>query len=112
MILTKLDFLERAHLDRQTLEVWIEEEWLIPTRTESDLAFSEADLARAKLIRDLTEDLGVNAEGVGIVLHLLDQVHGLRRAMAEVLNSLHQQSGATTGVPDPGPSNSSKPRQD
>jgi len=91
MILTKPDFLERAHLDRQTLEVWIEEEWLIPTRTEGDLAFSEADLARAKLIRDLTEDMGVNAEGVGIVLHLLDQVHGLRRAMAEVLKSIHQQ---------------------
>ncbi|MGO9392407.1 chaperone modulator CbpM [Rhodoblastus sp.] len=99
MILTKMDFLERAHLDRQTLEVWIKEEWLIPTRAEHDLAFSEADLARAKLIRELTEDMGVNAEGVGIVLHLLDQVHGLRRAMAEVLKSIHQRSGSTRGVP-------------
>ncbi len=118
MILTKLDFLERAHLDRQTLEVWIEEEWLVPTRAksearaESDLAFSEADLARAKLIRELIEDMGVNAEGVGIVLHLLDQVHGLRRAMSEVLKSMHQQSETSADVQIPGSSRSSKPRQD
>jgi chaperone modulatory protein CbpM len=101
MILTRQDFLAHAHLDRQTLEIWIEEEWLIPSRTDSDLTFSEADLARAKLIRDLIDDLGVNSEGVGIVLHLLDQVHGLRRALAEVLKSAHSAEG-TSGREDDG----------
>ena len=43
MIFSQLDFLVRARLDRETLEVWIEEEWLIPSRTASDLAFSETD---------------------------------------------------------------------
>jgi chaperone modulatory protein CbpM len=95
MILTRQEFLVHANLDRRTLEIWIEEEWLIPRRTGSEPVFSEADLARAQLIRDLTGDLGVNPEGVGIVLHLLDQVHGLRRAMAEVLKSAHPQPGAT-----------------
>jgi chaperone modulatory protein CbpM len=97
MILTRQDFLAHANLDRQTLEIWIEEEWLIPVRTDSDLTFSEADLARAKLIRDLIDDLGVNSEGVGIVLHLLDQVHGLRRALAEVLKSAHPKAGTSGG---------------
>jgi chaperone modulatory protein CbpM len=92
MILTRQDFLAHANLDRQTLEIWIEEEWLIPVRTDSDLTFSEADLARAKLIRDLIDDMGVNAEGVGVALNLLDQLHGLRRAMAEVLKVLHRRS--------------------
>jgi chaperone modulatory protein CbpM len=100
MILTRQEFLAHANLDGQTLEIWIEEEWLIPGRTSSDLTFSEADLARAKLIRDLIDDLDVNAEGVGIVLHLLDQVHGLRRALAEVLKSVHQPSGPTLGSSD------------
>ena len=85
MIITKPDFLTRAKLSHETLEVWIEEEWLIPSRTEDGVAFSEADLARARLIRDLTDDLGVNAEGVSVALHLLDQIYGLRRAMAEML---------------------------
>lgn len=92
MIITKQEFCARAALDGRTLEVWIEEEWLIPSRTENEPVFSDADLARAKLIRELIDDLGVNAEGIGIVLHLLDQVHGLRRAMAEVLKSAHAAS--------------------
>ena len=112
MMITKLDFLARAELDRQTLEVWIEEEWLIPSRTTTDLAFSETDLARAKLIRELIDGLGVNTEGVGVVLHLLDQLHGLRRAMAEVLASIHQQSEPSQSVHIPGSSRSSNPRQD
>jgi chaperone modulatory protein CbpM len=112
MILTKMDFLARAKIDRPTLEVWIDEEWLIPSRTATDLAFSETDLARATLIRQLIDDLGVNAEGVGVALHLLDQLHGLRRAMAEVLESIRQQSGSSASVPNPDSSLCSKPRQD
>ncbi|PPQ28636.1 hypothetical protein CCR94_17295 [Rhodoblastus sphagnicola] len=96
--MTKLDFLARADLDHPTLELWIEEEWLIPSATADDLVFSEADIARARLIRDLIDDLGVNAEGVGVALHLLDQIHGLRRAMAEVLKSFHQYGGPAAEI--------------
>jgi chaperone modulatory protein CbpM len=92
MIISKQDFLDRAQLDRQTLEVWVEEEWLVPRGTATELAFSEADLARAKLIQDLTQDLGVNAEGVGVILNLLDQMHGLRRVLADMLQSMRERS--------------------
>jgi chaperone modulatory protein CbpM len=47
--------------------------------------FSDVDLARAQLIRDLREDLGVNDEGVAVILHLLDQMHGLRGSMQGLL---------------------------
>jgi chaperone modulatory protein CbpM len=92
MIISKMEFLDRAQLDGETLEVWIEEEWLVPGGTETELAFSEADLARAQLIRDLMQDLGVNDEGVGVILNLLDQMHGLRRALADTLQSVRQRS--------------------
>ena len=94
MIISKQDFLDRAQLDRQTLEVWIEEEWLVPIGTATELAFSEADLARAKLIQDLTQDLGVNAEGVGVILNLLDQMHGLRKVLAD-MHSVRERSSPT-----------------
>jgi chaperone modulatory protein CbpM len=92
MIISKQEFLDRTQLDRETLEVWIEEEWLVPSGTAREVAFSEADVARAALIRDLMQDLGVNDEGVGVILNLLDQMHGLRRVLAGTLQSVRQQS--------------------
>jgi chaperone modulatory protein CbpM len=84
---TEREFLERARLDRRTLSVWIEEEWVIPARSADELAFTDMDLARAELIRDLKDKMGVNNEGLGVILHLLDQMHSLRRALAATLES-------------------------
>jgi chaperone modulatory protein CbpM len=67
-----------------TLNVWTDEEWLIPRASGSALQFSDADLARARLIRDLKLDLGVNDEGIAIILHLLDQLHGLRSLVRDI----------------------------
>jgi chaperone modulatory protein CbpM len=96
MIISTQDFLARAQLDRETLDVWIEEEWLVPSGTATERAFSEADLARVELIRDLIQDLGVNDEGVGVILNLLDQLHGLRRALADLVQSVRQQPAPPT----------------
>jgi chaperone modulatory protein CbpM len=86
-MITEREFLERARLDRRTLTVWIEEEWLIPGSTADEFAFTDMDLARANLIHDLKDKMGVNHEGLGVVLHLLDQMHALRRALAVALES-------------------------
>ena len=48
-------------------------------------------MARAQLIRDLKDDLGVNDEGVSVILNLVDQVHGLRRVLTEVLRSMRSR---------------------
>jgi len=80
MTMTKQEFMTSAGLDVQTLEFWIEQQWLIPAQSSVDVSFSDRDVARARLIRDLKGDFGVNDEGVDIILHLVDQLHGLRRA--------------------------------
>lgn len=86
MTFSTVEFLLRADLDEPTLEVWVAEGWLVPARGQG-YEFSEADLARAQLVRDLMEDLGVNAEGVGVILHLVDQMHGLRSALSEYVKT-------------------------
>jgi chaperone modulatory protein CbpM len=86
-MINEREFLERARLDRRTLTVWIEEEWLIPGSTADELAFTDMDLARANLIHDLKDKMGVNDAGLGVVLHLMDQMHSLRRALAATLES-------------------------
>jgi len=81
MIMTKQEFLTSSGVQVQTLEFWLEQEWLIPERTADGMNFSEKDVARARLIQDLKTDLGVNDEGIDVILNLLDQIHGLRRAL-------------------------------
>jgi chaperone modulatory protein CbpM len=39
----------------------------------------------------------VNDEGVTVILHLLDQMHGLRRSMQELLGELHASRRAGGG---------------
>jgi chaperone modulatory protein CbpM len=90
MMITRQEFLIRARLDRDTLEAWIAEEWIVPTGADPEVSFTEADLARAELIRDLMGDLEVNDAGVGVILNLVDQMHGLRKMLADLLQSLHQ----------------------
>jgi chaperone modulatory protein CbpM len=82
------EFLLRARVEQHALQAWIRAGWLIPPQTEPELAFSDVDLARAQLIRDLRDDLGVNDEGIEVVLHLLDQMHGLRATMHELLSEM------------------------
>jgi chaperone modulatory protein CbpM len=77
-------FIERSHLDAPTVNAWIEAEWLLPSTARKAFDFSETDLARARLILDLKADFGVNDEGVAIVLHLLDQLHGLRCLLRDI----------------------------
>ena len=92
MMINKREFLVRAQLEDQTLEAWIHEEWLVPAQSSGELTFSDADVARVQLIRDLKNDLGVNDEGVGVILNLVDQVHGLRRVLSELLKSVHDRA--------------------
>ncbi len=85
------EFLLHARIDAVALEAWIEAGWLIPRPDAEARRFSEIDVARARLIRDLTRDIGVNDEGVAVVLDLLDQLHGLRRTLRGVLACLAEQ---------------------
>jgi chaperone modulatory protein CbpM len=78
------------------MNAWIEAEWLLPFASGKTFQFSEADLARAWLIRDLKVDFGVNDEGIAIVLHLLDQLHGLR-CLGRDIHATEVSNRATDG---------------
>ena len=84
MRMTKQEFLTSSRIQLQVLEFWLEQRWLIPDEAAGETHFSEIDVARAHLIRELKEGLGANDAGIDVILHLLDQVHGLRRLLAEL----------------------------
>ncbi|MFL6795788.1 MAG: hypothetical protein ACJ8F3_00075 [Xanthobacteraceae bacterium] len=83
------EFLVAARLEVQTLEMWIEGGWLVPRADEAQ-RFSEVDLARVQLIRDLAQ-LGVNDDAIPVVLDLVDQLHGLRSSLRNLLSAIQTQ---------------------
>ena len=84
------EFIVRSRLDAHALEAWVEAGWLLPRDSGEGGPFSEIDLGRAQLIRDLAE-LGVNEEAIPIILDLVDQLHGLREALRNLLSTIGAQ---------------------
>lgn len=91
MRMTRQEFLKSSGLQGQTLELWIEQEWLMPEETPEGASFGEIDIARAHFIQELKADIGANDEGIGVILHLVDQLHGVRRALAELRRQMQDQ---------------------
>lgn len=52
---------------------FIEEEWILPV--DQTPIFDDEDLARIKLIWELSNEFGVNDEAMPIILNLLDQLN-------------------------------------
>lgn len=85
------EFLSQSGIRRETLTVWIEKAWITPARTATRVELTEVDVARAYLVRDLSDDLGVNEEGIDVALHLIDQIHGLRRLLSQLRGEIKSE---------------------
>lgn len=84
MKMTKQEFLISCEVSAPTLDLYLEQQWIIPEQTPAGVTFCEMDMARVQLIQDLRVNIGANDEGIDIILHLIDQVHGLRYALAQM----------------------------
>jgi chaperone modulatory protein CbpM len=79
-MLTEAQLCLELKIEREVLDRWIGDGWIVPA-TEGASGLADIDMARARLILELERDLGVNAAGLGIILDLIDQIHGLRLAL-------------------------------
>jgi chaperone modulatory protein CbpM len=80
-MIDEIELCHRAGITSHMLRAWIGAGWIHPQAGCSGAGFSDMDLARTQLIRDLAGPMGVNREGVAVILGLLDQIHGLRRTL-------------------------------
>ena len=90
-MIPRQDFVMRARIDNAELETWISAGWLQPDTRKNDAAFAEIDLARVQLISDLTKDMGLNEEGIAVALALVDQLHGVRQILRDLLDAISAQ---------------------
>jgi MerR family transcriptional regulator/heat shock protein HspR len=70
-------------LSSETILYCVEEGVVRPAMADPGGALmGEVELARLRKVRRLTQDLGINMEGVEVVLRLLDEIEALRAELA------------------------------
>src|SRR6266850_2467378 len=90
---------ELVGMHPQTLRIYEQKGLVRPKRTAGNTRlYSEADLARLRLIQQLTNDLGLNLAGAEQVMQLQDEVERMRRTLArmeremrEAISQVHRQ---------------------
>ncbi|MBB3320115.1 chaperone modulatory protein CbpM [Rhizobium sp. BK181] len=85
------EFAFLLQIDMARLGVFIDRSWISPFTIDGKTMFKDVDVARAELIADLTNEMGINDEGIDVVLDLLDQLHSLRFACNNLIEALETQ---------------------
>jgi DNA-binding transcriptional MerR regulator len=79
VLLTRTVLCRVAGVSERELSLWEREELILPARIaevggRSEPLYASDAVDRARVIRALAEDLDVNLPGIGVILHLLDQL--------------------------------------
>jgi len=95
--MTTLEELMRVHGRLTTVHVerWVERGLLRPSADGAAWIFEPVDVARARLLADLIDEMGFDDEAVETVVDLLDQVHTLRRQLHQLGLAIGHQPAET-----------------
>ena len=95
--MTTLDELLREHgrLTEIHVERWVARGLLRPTGAGDGWRFEQIDVARARLLGELVDELGFDDESVDTVVDLVDQVDTLRRQLDLLGHAIAEQPAAT-----------------
>jgi chaperone modulatory protein CbpM len=81
---------EISGLKRPDLERWIANAWVRPDKSADGYAFREIDVARARLILEMRDEMEIDEDALPVVLLLLDQLYDLRRQMRDLNDAFMQ----------------------
>ncbi len=82
-------------LSGDQLERYIRVGIVQPVQSEGGPVFREVDIARLNLLVDLTDGYHLDDDALGLVMSLLDQLHGLRGDMRAILDAVAQETPET-----------------
>lgn len=86
---------EVEELDAEQLDRYIRAGVVVPVQSATGPLFRELDLARLNLVVDLTEGYHLDEEALGLVMSLVDQLHGLRGDMRAILDAVAREPAET-----------------
>jgi len=95
--MTTLDDLLRVHGRLTTVHVerWVERGLLRPSAEDDAWVFESVDVARARLLAELADEMAIDDETVETVIDLVDQVHTLRRQLQQLGQAIGRQPAET-----------------
>ena len=79
------DAATECNIKIEEIHQYISDEWLRPF-DQKNLLLDQEDLSRIELIYEMSKNLGVNDEGISIILHLIDQLNFI------LMNSVENKS--------------------
>ena len=92
MALTERDVVEAVgEISVGRLRTWVRRGWIQPERSGRRVLYTETDVARVRLVCHLTDRLEVREDEVAVILSLMDQVYGLRRALRNLGRAVDSQ---------------------
>jgi len=95
--MTTLDELLRLHGSLTTMHVerWVARGLLRPVGQGDAWTFEQVDVARARLLVELADEIGFDDEAVETIIGLVDQVHTLRGQLDLLARAIADQPPAT-----------------
>ncbi|MDH5453278.1 MAG: hypothetical protein OEY05_03085 [Paracoccaceae bacterium] len=80
-----------ARLTRRQLTAFVDAEIVNPIHTEEGHYFRQADLVRMELLCELSEHFDLQDDALGVVISLIDQLHGVRGELRAVLDAVEAE---------------------
>lgn len=81
-----------GRLDRARLLRFVRTEVIRPANAGGRVVYRRVDIARLELLCDLCEDFELNDDALGIVMGLVDQLHGTRSDLVALMKALGEET--------------------
>ncbi len=92
MTLTEEELIETiTRLTSDRLTEYLAAEIVIPEQSDQGVVYHSIDVARLELACELHEQYEMEADALSMMISLIDQMHGLRAELREVLNAVEAQ---------------------
>jgi chaperone modulatory protein CbpM len=90
--LTENELIEAiARLTSDRLTEYLAAQIVIPEQSEHGLVYQSIDVARLELACELHDQYDMETDALSMMISLIDQMHGLRAELREVLNAVEAQ---------------------
>jgi chaperone modulatory protein CbpM len=80
-----------ATLTRPRLMSFLQAEVVVPVQTDHGPMFRQIDIVRLELLCDLSDQFDLQEDALGVVMSLIDQLHGVRAELQAVMQAVQNE---------------------